>query len=126
MERKLATGGHDGHVSHRHCSRPVIFNLADTMSNLDSYSLGRAITVYPFSFFPGSPGYPTPSARRLSLVIQVRLWDPKTGKPIGEPLKGHSKWITSLAWEPIHLCVPISFLDSSRFRSSWFRCALEF
>ncbi|KAF9643830.1 WD40 repeat-like protein [Thelephora ganbajun] len=44
MERKLATGGHDGH-----------------------------------------------------------LWDPKTGKPFGEPLKRHSKWIVSLAWEPIHL-----------------------
>lgn len=46
MERKLATGGHDGHV---------------------------------------------------------RLWDPKAGKPIGDALKGHTKWVTSLAWEPIHL-----------------------
>jgi len=35
----------------------------------------------------------------------VRLWDPKTGKQVGEPMRGHSKWITSLAWEPIHLCV---------------------
>ncbi|KAJ7266954.1 ribosome assembly protein [Mycena haematopus] len=33
----------------------------------------------------------------------VRIWDPKTGKPFGEALKGHSKWITSLCWEPIHL-----------------------
>ena len=48
MERKLATGGHDGHV---------------------------------------------------------RLWDPKAGKPIGDALKGHTKWVTSLAWEPIHLYV---------------------
>ncbi|CAL1715259.1 unnamed protein product [Somion occarium] len=46
LERKLATGGHDGHV---------------------------------------------------------RLWDPKTGKALGDALKGHSKWVTSLAWEPIHL-----------------------
>ncbi|KAJ7512672.1 WD-repeat protein [Mycena galericulata] len=33
----------------------------------------------------------------------VRIWDPKTGKPFGDALKGHSKWITSLSWEPIHL-----------------------
>ncbi|KAJ7728419.1 WD40 repeat-like protein [Mycena maculata] len=33
----------------------------------------------------------------------VRIWDPKTGKPFGDALKGHSKWITSLCWEPIHL-----------------------
>jgi ribosome assembly protein 4 len=36
-------------------------------------------------------------------VLQVRLWDPKTGKPFGDALKGHSKWVTSLSWEPIHL-----------------------
>lgn len=36
---------------------------------------------------------------------QVRLWDPKTGKPIGDALKGHTKWVTSLSWEPIHLYV---------------------
>lgn len=33
----------------------------------------------------------------------VRLWDPKSGKPDGEGMKGHTKWITSLSWEPIHL-----------------------
>jgi WD40 repeat protein len=37
--------------------------------------------------------------------IQVRLWDPKTGKSIGDAMKGHTKWVTSLAWEPIHMCV---------------------
>lgn len=36
---------------------------------------------------------------------KIRLWDPNTGKPIGEALKGHTKWITSLSWEPIHLYV---------------------
>lgn len=55
MERKLATGGHDGHV---------------------------------------------------------RLWDPKTGKPIGDALRGHSKWVTSLAWEPIHMCARSSCSES--------------
>lgn len=33
----------------------------------------------------------------------VRIWEAKSGKPIGEPLKGHTKWITALAWEPIFL-----------------------
>lgn len=33
----------------------------------------------------------------------VRLWDPKTGLPLGQPLKGHTKWVNSLAWEPYHL-----------------------
>ncbi|TXT13471.1 hypothetical protein VHUM_00838 [Vanrija humicola] len=34
---------------------------------------------------------------------QVRLWDPKTGQAAGQPLLGHSKWVTSLAFEPVHL-----------------------
>jgi len=54
MERKLASGGHDGHV---------------------------------------------------------RIWDPQTGKAIGDALRGHTKWITSLAWEPIHMCVSVLALS---------------
>jgi ribosome assembly protein 4 len=34
---------------------------------------------------------------------QIRLWDPKSGKQAGQPLLGHAKWITSLAFEPLHL-----------------------
>jgi ribosome assembly protein 4 len=37
---------------------------------------------------------------------QVRLWDPKTGQAYGQPLLGHTKWITSLAFEPLHLVRP--------------------
>ncbi|KAI0063971.1 WD-repeat protein [Artomyces pyxidatus] len=44
---------------------------------------------------------------------QVRIWDPKTGQPIGDALKGHTKWITSLAWEPIHLNASAPRLASS-------------
>jgi len=34
------------------------------------------------------------------------LWDPSTGKAVGTPIKAHSKWITSIAWEPLHLSSP--------------------
>ena len=54
----------------------------------------------------GHVGYSVLAGVFLTYPIhQVRLWDPKTGKPIGDALKGHSKWITSLSWEPIHLHV---------------------
>jgi ribosome assembly protein 4 len=38
-----------------------------------------------------------------SMDNTVRLWDAKKGTPLGNPLKGHSKWINSLAWEPYHV-----------------------
>ena len=38
-----------------------------------------------------------------SMDNTVRLWSPSTGQPIGPPLKGHSKWVSGLAWEPYHL-----------------------
>lgn len=38
-----------------------------------------------------------------SMDNTVRLWDAETGKSIGNPLIGHSKWVSSLAWEPLHL-----------------------
>ena len=50
----------------------------------------------------------------------VRLWDPKTGKPLGDAMKGHSKWVMSLAWEPVHLCV-IIYVISSMILMSWIR-----
>ena len=38
-----------------------------------------------------------------SMDNSARIWNPKTGEGLGGPLKGHSKWITSLAWEPYHV-----------------------
>mmetsp|Transcript_40581 Transcript_40581/g.95305 ORF Transcript_40581/g.95305 Transcript_40581/m.95305 type:complete len:479 (+) Transcript_40581:44-1480(+) len=38
-----------------------------------------------------------------SMDKDCRIWDPKSAQQMGKPLTGHSKWITSLAWEPIHL-----------------------
>jgi ribosome assembly protein 4 len=48
---------------------------------------------------------------------QVRLWDPKTGQPLGQPLLGHSKWITSLSFEPLHR-VDLKKYQSPRIASS--------
>jgi len=41
-----------------------------------------------------------------SMDNTVRLWDPKTGEPVGTPMKGHTKWVNSLAWEAYHLQSP--------------------
>ena len=35
-----------------------------------------------------------------SMDNTIRLWDATTGKPVGKPLLGHSKWVSSLSWEP--------------------------
>ncbi|OAV88542.1 hypothetical protein PTTG_06887 [Puccinia triticina 1-1 BBBD Race 1] len=48
-----------------------------------------------------------------SMDKMVRIWDPLTGKQMGAPLKGHAQWITSLAWEPIHLNSETTRLASS-------------
>ncbi|GCB66863.1 hypothetical protein scyTo_0007953 [Scyliorhinus torazame] len=34
---------------------------------------------------------------------QIFLWDPSTGQQMGKVLTGHSKWITYLCWEPLHV-----------------------
>lgn len=34
---------------------------------------------------------------------EIRVWDPITGLQRGQPLRGHSKWVTSLAFEPLHM-----------------------
>ncbi|ODV79022.1 putative WD repeat-containing protein [Suhomyces tanzawaensis NRRL Y-17324] len=38
-----------------------------------------------------------------SMDNTVRLWDALLGKPLGSPLVGHTKWVSSLTWEPLHL-----------------------
>ncbi|KAK6216296.1 Trehalose-6-P synthase/phosphatase complex subunit [Pestalotiopsis sp. IQ-011] len=37
-----------------------------------------------------------------SMDKTVRIWDPESGKAVGRPLSGHSKWVTNFAWEPYH------------------------
>ncbi|KAA0196708.1 hypothetical protein HAZT_HAZT008068 [Hyalella azteca] len=33
----------------------------------------------------------------------IIIWDPKTGKQVGKTFTLHTKWITVLCWEPLHL-----------------------
>ncbi|KAF7244504.1 hypothetical protein EYD10_09484, partial [Varanus komodoensis] len=51
-----------------------------------------------------SPGLAGPSLTLLPWfsLEQIFLWDPSTGNQLGRVLVGHSKWITSLCWEPLH------------------------
>ncbi|XP_043574109.1 notchless protein homolog 1 [Chiloscyllium plagiosum] len=44
---------------------------------------------------------------------QIFLWDPRTGKQIGKVLTGHSKWITYLCWEPLHINPQCRYLASA-------------
>lgn len=37
-----------------------------------------------------------------SMDKTVRLWDPAKGTSLGNPLTGHTKWISSISWEPYH------------------------
>jgi len=34
---------------------------------------------------------------------EIRIWDPVTGLGRGNPLRGHTKWVTALAFEPVHM-----------------------
>merc|ERR1719232_1080874 len=48
----------------------------------------------------------SPDARLLASgdkAGQVMVWCPRSGKQKGRSLIGHKQWITSLAWEPLHL-----------------------
>jgi ribosome assembly protein 4 len=38
------------------------------------------------------------------------IWNPNTGLPLTRAIKAHSKWITSLAWKPLHLDEDCKFM----------------
>lgn len=44
---------------------------------------------------------------------KIIIWDPNTGKQIGNSLAQHKKFITALAWEPLHLSGSCRRLASS-------------
>lgn len=50
----------------------------------------------------------SPDARRFASGDKrggLIVWDPSTGKMVGKLIQAHSKWITGLAWEPLHRCL---------------------
>ncbi|XP_043910256.1 notchless protein homolog 1 [Protopterus annectens] len=58
----------------------------------------------------------SPDGRKLASGCkngQIMLWDPDSGKQISRNLSGHSKWITWLCWEPLHLNPECRFLASA-------------
>ncbi|KAK9412575.1 notchless protein 1 like [Crotalus adamanteus] len=58
----------------------------------------------------------SPDGRKLASGCkngQIMLWDPSTGAQIGRILVGHTKWVTSLCWEPLHLNPECHYLASS-------------
>ncbi|XP_006640993.1 notchless protein homolog 1 [Lepisosteus oculatus] len=44
---------------------------------------------------------------------QIFMWDPCSGQQVGKVLTGHTKWITWLSWEPLHLNAECRYLASS-------------
>lgn len=51
----------------------------------------------------------SPDGERIasgSMDNTIRVWDPRTGEQTVSPLKRHSKWITSISWEPLHMRAP--------------------
>ncbi|XP_074976961.1 notchless protein homolog 1 isoform X1 [Caretta caretta] len=58
----------------------------------------------------------SPDGRKLASGCknsQIFLWDPDTGNQIGRVLAGHSKWITWLCWEPLHINPESRYLASA-------------
>ncbi|OJJ43221.1 hypothetical protein ASPZODRAFT_154695 [Penicilliopsis zonata CBS 506.65] len=71
----------------------------DCETNTPKYTLkGHTSWVLAVSFSPNGAMIATGSMDNT-----VRLWDADKGQALGGPLKGHAKWITSLAWEPYHV-----------------------
>jgi ribosome assembly protein 4 len=50
------------------------------------------------------------------------VWDPFTGKVHGKHITAHSKWISDLAWEPLHLCKVSNTNDSTENSNQFAIC----
>eukprot|EP00871_Galdieria_phlegrea_P005946 jgi/Galph1/839/GphlegSOOS_G5535.1 len=48
----------------------------------------------------------SPDAKRIAtgdLDGNIIVWNPQSGQPLCKPLKLHTRWITCICWEPLHL-----------------------
>nr|XP_006010313.1 PREDICTED: notchless protein homolog 1 [Latimeria chalumnae] len=100
-----------GHLSTRNWTEPaVVFVRGPTESPLMCIFslLGHRHWVLSIAW--------SPNGKRLASGCknsQIFLWDPSTGQQVGRVLTGHSKWITWLCWEPLHLNPECRYLASS-------------
>ena len=84
LERKLVTGGHDSHVS------------------LDL--LSRHAREHHNSFTPAGPDMGSQDGKTLMGVKSKRKRTNRiSARDFGDTLKRHTKWITSLSREPLHV-----------------------
>nr|XP_009944125.1 PREDICTED: notchless protein homolog 1 [Opisthocomus hoazin] len=69
------------------------------------------------SLFRGAPAQTQPNSLLQECeggpALAIFLWDPATGNQIGRVLAGHSKWITCLCWEPLHINPECRYLASA-------------
>ncbi|KAI0877593.1 soluble quino protein glucose/sorbosone dehydrogenase [Hypoxylon argillaceum] len=70
----------------------------NTETGTPKYTLQHSGWVLVCSFDPSGEYLATGGMDKM-----VRLFNPDTGKQIGKPFTGHTKWITSIAWQPYHL-----------------------
>ncbi|PWY98339.1 putative RSA4-WD-repeat protein, partial [Testicularia cyperi] len=102
-ERKLATGGMDGDVWVWQALDAAFTGrkgwLARTGKQVDEeWQAGQQQDSQP----AGDETQPTEEEKKKKMGVRERR-AARHAAPQGKPLKGHSKWITSLSWEPIHV-----------------------
>jgi WD40 repeat protein len=92
--RTVASAGDDGAVrlwnvrSHRHLPRPI--RLTDTSDGVTTPSAIYAVAFSPDGHTLATGGYDK----------TVRLWDLRTRRQLGKPLRGHRDFVQSVAFSP--------------------------
>jgi ribosome assembly protein 4 len=87
--KMLASGGGD-----------TMVRFWDVHTNTTKYtSAGHVDHVLATAWSPDGRRFAS-GDKRGKLIV----WDPATGKIHGKIIPAHTKWITGIAWEPLHLC----------------------
>jgi len=48
-----------------------------------------------------------------SMDKEIRIWNPITGEECGPSLRGHTKYVTCISWEPLHKNIKCEHLCSA-------------